>query len=1223
MNMIKIKYCTLFLAVILITLLFIGHGLRDQEQQAFAQTKQEQSLSSTGLKKGHESSGEDYAHSCASCSTCLSQKDEKEPQIGNPPNDEAPRAHLQLRLTEALQETLFSKKKGDSFDLQLPGGEMIQCAVEGTRAEAGRIVMVQGTVNAPQEGFFFFQKQSMPGVAGGLVGVLHYNEGDYAYRVEPQADGQPALVKHPVDSVICRKKEEQLGGRAEMPSEHPDETNNPSYQNKVPLLESLKGATGVIYLDFDGEEGPHQGWQKDGYFDAAPWLGSINQIKQVWSQVAEDFAPFNLNVTTDLQVYLDAPENSRIRCIITPNQTTLPTGAGVAWIGSFNWTGDVPCWVFYSDVTGTARTISHEVGHTLGLKHDGIPSTEYYPGHGANNSPVSWGAIMGATALRKKLVQWSKGEYDGATNQEDDIAIIKDRNNNVAEREDHYGNNYATAGYLEILDDGKIINEGVISSESDRDAFRFRTAGGLFKLEASPAKYGSNLDLEIELLQADGTSVVSNNPDLETSASLEEVLEAGEYYLRVQGTGRGEVTGDGYSNYGSLGHYQLKGTIAGGEKPDRFSIPENSPIHTKIGIVEPRKTHGAAVLSYSITSGNEAGAINIIEATGELRVANLGFFNFEALSTGFDHPAETELFVTISNRNDSNLNESVRVVVTVIDVNEAHEIIGPSQLRIYKSLPTDTAIAAYHVQGEDNYNDPIAWAITSGNESGAFKMDASGQLIVANATALSAASSHVLEISGTDNRSPAIVDRHTVTINTLKWNPDNKIVSKNWTQESGVTASQHEYHSLWGGVASRAIDNNTSSRSNQVTRTTNKPNSWWEVDLGATRPIGSIHIYNRTEGPYENRLSNFRVTVLSADRTEVIGKDFHTEADSWVIFDEFWELSESVQGRYIRVQLKGLNNRGDGVLQLAEVLVNAPRGTNIARSTGAVAVQSSTANDGAASRAIDGNTNGEWSQGSLTLSDDTTAGNWLDIRLPELHKLEEIILFNRTDTDRSNDYSRRLSNFRISIWKGQTEVYGSNHFTDGIKHASRLFTVSSIDGMEADRVRIQLLGLNSNADNVLSLAEVKVLGEKSTKTNEEIIESWLVSDTGYYPGESDPAIYAFNSPFNGSRIPNALAALLGLQKGETTVDKMSLIFAKDNGVEYAHLMIDLSSSMEAKVDYKVYYSTDLQNWELCESAPSLISTSGARKKVRHRANDPRNTADKVFMRISINPNDHK
>ena len=70
-----------------------------------------------------------------------------------------------------------------------------------------------------------------------------------------------------------------------------------------------------------------------------------------------------------------------------------------------------------------AEAISHEVGHNLGLAHDGQidangATVSYYGGHG------SWAPIMGM-GYYKPITQWSKGEYVNATQKQDDIAIIR------------------------------------------------------------------------------------------------------------------------------------------------------------------------------------------------------------------------------------------------------------------------------------------------------------------------------------------------------------------------------------------------------------------------------------------------------------------------------------------------------------------------------------------------------------------------------------------------------------------------------------------------------------------------------------------------------------------------------------------------------------------------------------------------------------------------------
>ena len=63
----------------------------------------------------------------------------------------------------------------------------------------------------------------------------------------------------------------------------------------------------------------------------------------------------------------------RMRCVISPGSgSTIANGAGgVAFLTSFKTNDDTPCWVFMSDPKSGGEAASHEVGHTLGLSHDG------------------------------------------------------------------------------------------------------------------------------------------------------------------------------------------------------------------------------------------------------------------------------------------------------------------------------------------------------------------------------------------------------------------------------------------------------------------------------------------------------------------------------------------------------------------------------------------------------------------------------------------------------------------------------------------------------------------------------------------------------------------------------------------------------------------------------------------------------------------------------------
>src|SRR5258708_824784 len=127
--------------------------------------------------------------------------------------------------------------------------------------------------------------------------------------------------------------------------------------------------------------------------------------------------PFNINVTTDLAVFQSASEGSRQRVIITPTTIAAPSEGGVAYMNSFNWTGETPCWAFVVGGKSCAEVCSHEIGHTLGLSHEGQNygglHFEYYSGQGSGET--GWAPIMGV-AYGQNVSQWAKGEYSYANN---------------------------------------------------------------------------------------------------------------------------------------------------------------------------------------------------------------------------------------------------------------------------------------------------------------------------------------------------------------------------------------------------------------------------------------------------------------------------------------------------------------------------------------------------------------------------------------------------------------------------------------------------------------------------------------------------------------------------------------------------------------------------------------------------------------------------------------
>ena len=347
-------------------------------------------------------------------------------------------------------------------------------------------------------------------------------------------------------------------------------------------LSSRSAATKTIYLDFDGHTTSGTAWNNGGTIVTPAYSvdGSsafsdteLLNIQNIWARVTESFSPFDVNVTTEEPVLDDlrkvgaGDQRWGIRVVIGPDAGGLG-GGGVAYLGSFNRSSDTPCFVF-SERLGSASSIayatSHEVGHSLGLRHDAVlpaqpDSNSYYSGHGTG--ATSWAPIMGA-GYSRQLVQWSKGEYLNANNAEDDLAIITGavtttwtpNGNGFGYRPDDHGNTIGTA----TLYAGSGFS-GVIERNTDVDVFQFYT-GSTINIAVQPVQYGPNLDVLAELLDSTGAVIQTSNPADALNASFTTTVSAGTYFLRVQGTGKGDPLGTGYTNYGSLGQYTVSVTV--------------------------------------------------------------------------------------------------------------------------------------------------------------------------------------------------------------------------------------------------------------------------------------------------------------------------------------------------------------------------------------------------------------------------------------------------------------------------------------------------------------------------------------------------------------------------------------------------------------------------------------------------------------------------------------
>jgi hypothetical protein len=261
------------------------------------------------------------------------------------------------------------------------------------------------------------------------------------------------------------------------------------------------------------------------------------------------------------------------------------------------------------------------------------------------------------------------------------------------------------------------------------------------------------------------------------------------------------------------------------------------------------------------------------------------------------------------------------------------------------------------------------------------------------------------------------------------------------------TASQSQ--AAHGGAAQRAIDGDTNGawRNGSVTHTTPSSNSWWQVELPHSSDLDQIVIHNRTDCCSE-RLTEFSVSVLDAN-DNVVWTQFYTETP-----DSTLTINLDTVGKKVKVNL-------NGTLSLAEVEVfgTAPDVTTNLASSG-TASQSTTGYGGDAERAIDGNTNGVWKNGSVTHTSNTDIAPAWQVTLAQNSDIEQIVLFNRTDSC----CVARLSNFTVSVLDENENVVWSQLYTDYPSPSL------SIDLTVTGRtVKVSLEG-------TLSLAEVQVFG---------------------------------------------------------------------------------------------------------------------------------------------------
>jgi uncharacterized repeat protein (TIGR02543 family) len=425
-------------------------------------------------------------------------------------------------------------------------------------------------------------------------------------------------------------------------------------------LSSRPGASKTIYLDFTGHTTTNTKWNNrtmGASFYSPPFniegtpasFSSAEHalIQQAWQQVAEDYAPFDVNVTTMepptdwLMKSGSGDTNWGIRVVITSYGPSSSTSGGVAMMNSFNYASDTPCFVYNKSFAGVVEACSHEVGHTLGLSHDGTSTSGYYYGHGSGET--SWAPIMGCS-YNCNVTTWDNGVYFDSNNGDpkanswhspEDMTEIAGYNG-FGFRQDTIGNSLTSATPLTVSS-GTVGQYGTILTCLDKDVFSFQlTNAGSVNLTVDPYWYrafvttsgvwgGStftytapvtparaNLDVSADLYNAAGVLLASANPAGLAATLSCSGLPAGTYFLQVDGVGFGNPTNNpptGYTDYGSVGNYWISGTISnavtpGNQPPTITAQPTNVTVTSGQTALFSVTATGTAPLTYQWYKNN-------------------------------------------------------------------------------------------------------------------------------------------------------------------------------------------------------------------------------------------------------------------------------------------------------------------------------------------------------------------------------------------------------------------------------------------------------------------------------------------------------------------------------------------------------------------------------------------------------------------------------------------
>jgi PKD repeat protein len=316
------------------------------------------------------------------------------------------------------------------------------------------------------------------------------------------------------------------------------------------------------------------------YDSASPGVIPTNEFSDddkrrltlIWQRVAEDFAPFDVNVTTYKSPFLNELERSSptdneygVVVSIDNDPSNPPFAEGSVYLNSFDDLDETRRKITVKfptnaqDPATMAHMISHLLGHSLGLTDENGETSLSSPFSGFDTPTGTWAPIMGRPG-NAQIRQFSRGEFrrSPAPNQIDSISRIAKV---LPIRTDDVGDTIQKAAPMSFypLCCRYAVAEGVIERRGDKDVYVLNMGAGRTSLWAG-LRNGSVQNANMQLTLFDRNGIEIANTDVNAGLGVSNYLDvprAGTYYLQVSAAGSGDLQRGGYSDYGSLGNYEV------------------------------------------------------------------------------------------------------------------------------------------------------------------------------------------------------------------------------------------------------------------------------------------------------------------------------------------------------------------------------------------------------------------------------------------------------------------------------------------------------------------------------------------------------------------------------------------------------------------------------------------------------------------------------------------